>query len=254
MKTGMTVLVLAIVVTAVLPAAPEITLSAAASLTTVLQDLEVPAEASCGAKVLLNLGASGTLRRQIEEGAPVDVFFSAARLDMDQLQKKGLVIPETRVDLLGNSLVLVGGPEARPVTGKGDLRAVLQSASVLAIGDPEAVPAGRYAREALSAWGLWDLVASKTAHAGSVREALQFVQSGSAPVGIVFKTDATSAAPAGSVKVLFSFPNEILSTPIVYPVAVVSATSDRAAAEKLVQFLRGDTARQAFRAAGFTVP
>jgi len=254
MKTWLIVFVALVAAAAFLPAAPEITLSAAASLTNVLQDLRAPAEAFCGAKVLLNLGASGTLRRQIEEGAPVDVFFSAARLDMDQLQKKGLVIPETRVDLLGNSLVLVGGPEARTVTGKDELRAVLQSASVLAIGDPEAVPAGRYAKEALSTWGLWDLVASKTARAGSVREALQFVQSGSAPVGIVFKTDASSAAPAGPVKVLFSFPNEILAAPIVYPVAVVAATANRAAAEKLVQFLRGDTARQAFLAAGFTLP
>ena len=254
MKSRLAVLVLLLAVARFLPAAPEITLSAAASLTNVLQDLEAPAEAYCGARVLLNLGASGTLRRQIEEGAPVDVFFSAARLDMDQLQKKGLIVPQTRVDLLGNSLVLVGGPEARPVPGKGDLQALLQSASVLAIGDPEAVPAGRYAKEALSAWGLWDLVASKTARAASVREALQFVQSGSAPVGIVFKTDASSAVPAGSVKVLFSFPNEILSTPIVYPVAVVAGTPNRAAAEKLVQFLRGDTARQVFRAAGFTVP
>ena len=248
-----TAIVTALVLTAAVfaGAVPEITLSAAASLTNVLQDLKAPAEAFCGAKVLLNMGASGTLRRQIEEGAPVDVFFSAARLDMDMLQQKGLVIPGTRHDLLGNSLVVVGGPDGKPVSNRDELRVLLQSATVLAMGDPEAVPAGRYAKEALTAWGLWDLVAAKTARAGSVREALQFVQSGSAPVGVVFKTDASSASPAGSIQVLFSFPNEVLSTPIVYPVAVVAATNNRAAAEKLVQFLRGDAARQAFLAAGF---
>jgi molybdate transport system substrate-binding protein len=235
-------------------AAPEITLSAAASLTGVLEEIKADAERLVGARILLNTGASGTLRHQIEQGAPVDVFFSAARQDMDLLESKGLIVPETRHDLLGNSLVLIGVPGTKAVSSRQDLQSLLSSASLLAIGDPDVVPAGRYAMQALTAYALEGVVRGKTAHGGSVREVLQFVQSGSAPLGIVFLTDALSAKPAGSVETVYAFPNEILSTPIVYPAAVVAATKNRPAAERLVEFLRGDVARQAFRRAGFTLP
>jgi len=237
-----------------LAAAPEITLSAAASLTSVLEEIKADAESFVGARILVNTGASGTLRRQIEQGAPVDVFFSAARQDMDVLENEGLIIPETRHDLLGNSLVLIGVPGTKPVSSRQDLRSLLSSISLLAIGDPDVVPAGRYAMQALTAYGLDGLVIGKTAHGGSVREVLQFVQSGSAPLGIVFRTDALSAAPGGSVETVFAFPEEILPAPIVYPAAVIAASKNRAAAGRLVEFLRGQTARRAFQRAGFTLP
>jgi molybdate transport system substrate-binding protein len=235
-------------------AAPEITLSAAASLTVVLERLHAEAERFVGATILLNFGASGTLRRQIEEGAPVDVFFSAAKEDMDVLQHQGLIVAATRRDLLGNSLVLIGLPGTKPVSNPQELRSLLESTSLLAIGDPEVVPAGKYAREALTAYCLYDLVLRKTAHAASVREVLQFVQSGSAPLGIVFLTDARSAKPAGSIQTVFSFPNAVLPAPIVYPAAVVTASANPGAAERLIQFLGGPDARRAFQAAGFTLP
>jgi molybdate transport system substrate-binding protein len=254
MKYGLRVLVLLLAVGTPLGAAPEITLSAAASLTSVLEGIKADAERQVGVRILLNTGASGTLRQQIEQGAPVDVFFSASKQDMDALESKGLIVPETRRDLLGNSLVLIGAPGTKPVSSRQDLRSLLSTTSLLAIGDPDVVPAGRYAMQALTAYGLEGLVIGKTAHGGSVREVLQFVQSGSAPLGIVFLTDALSAKPAGSVDTVYAFPNEILSTLIVYPAAVVAATRNLPAAERLIEFLRGDAAMQAFRRAGFTLP
>jgi len=254
MGHGLPVFVFLLAAGGPLAAAPEITLSAAASLTVVLEELRADAQVFTGARVLLNTGASGTLRRQIEEGAPVDVFFSASKQDMDVLENKGLIDPQTRHDLLGNSLVLIGVPGTKPVSSRQDLRSLLSSASLLAIGDPDVVPAGRYAKQALSAWGLWDLVLGKTAHAASVREVLQFVQSGSAPLGIVFRTDAISAAPGGLVETVYAFPDEVLPAPIRYPAAVVAATRSRAAAGRLIEFLRGEAARRAFQRAGFTLP
>ena len=254
MVYGLRVFVFLLAAAGPLAAAPEVTLSAAASLTVVLEELRADAQDFAGARILLNTGASGTLRRQIEEGAPVDVFFSASKQDMDTLQDKGLIVPETRHDLLGNSLVLIGVPGTRQVSSREDLRSLLSSTSLLAIGDPDVVPAGRYAKQALTAWDLWDLVLRKTAHAASVREVLQFVQSGSAPLGIVFFTDALSAVPAGSVDTVCAFPDGILPAPIVYPAAVVAASRNRAAAGRLVEFLGGQAARRAFRRAGFTLP
>ena len=254
MGHGLRTLIALVAAAGPLAAAPEITLSAAASLTGVLEEIQPDAQRTVGVRILLNTGASGTLRHQIEQGAPADVFFSASAADMDILQEEGLILPETRHDLLGNSLVLIGVPGTKPVSSRQDLRSLLSSAALLAIGEPDVVPAGRYAVQALTAWGLDGTVTGKTAHGGSVREVLQFVQSGSAPLGIVFLTDALSARPAGSVQTIYAFPNEILSTPIVYPAAVVAATKNRSAAQRLVEFLRGDAARQAFRRAGFTLP
>ncbi len=234
----------------------EILVSAAASLTDVLSGLAPQAEKSIGAKVLFNFGGSGALRKQIEDGAPVDVFFSASVEDMATLQAKGLVVAGTREDLLSNQVVLIGGPAAEPLHGataaaaRDDLQALLEKTDLLAIGNPDTVPAGRYAVQALKRYGVYATVASRLALAGNVREVLQYVQNGSAPLGIVFATDAL-AAPAGSVKQLFVFPQGSLETPILYPVAVVSASKNKEKAARMIEFLKGDPARNAFRAAGF---
>jgi len=235
-------------------AAQDITLSAAASLTDVLQQIQEDAQKFVGARILLNLGGSGALRRQIEEGAPVDVFFSASREDMDKLGKEGLIVQGSRRELLRNSLVMIGDAEMKPAAGPSDLKNLISSARVVAIGNPDAVPAGRYAVEALKKYGLYDLARPRLALGGTVREVLQFVQSGSAPVGIVFLTDALSAQPAGSIVRVFRFPAETFSAPIAYPVAVTTASKNRALAAKLIEFLHGDVARSAFLKAGFEVP
>ncbi len=231
--------------------APQIIVSAAASLTDVLTELQPQAEAFTGARVLYNFGGSGTLRRQIEQGAPADVIFSAAAEDMDVLEREGLILPDTRRNLLSNSMVLIGGAGAAPARGVEDLRKLLSSADFLAIGNPDSVPAGRYAVQALTAYNLFSLVEKKLVLGNTVREVLQYVQSGSAPLGIVFLTDARSVESAGDVRELFIFPDTALKTPVLYPVAVVRATANPAAARRMIDFLQTDAARSAFEQAGF---
>jgi len=228
---------------------PQVLVSAAASLTDVLTGLAPQAEQAIGARLLFNFGASGALRRQIEEGAPVDVFFSASSLDVDKLLAAGLLVAGSRTDLLSNRVVLIGGPGAQPVDSTEALKALIAGAGLLAVGNPDTVPAGQYAMQALEAYGMSAAVKSKLVLGGNVREVLQYVQSGSAPLGIVFLTDVLSA-PRGSVQQLFVFP-QAATQPILYPVAVVSASPNKEAAERYVRFLQGDIARAAFREAGF---
>jgi molybdate transport system substrate-binding protein len=252
-KTG-----LWIVAALVLFAAPgfaqrtEILVSAAASLTDVLTALAPDAEKAIGARVLLNFGASGALRKQIEEGAPADLFFSASSEDMDKLEGKGLIVSDTRKSLLSNSLVLIGQPDMAPARGTAELRALLSAARLLAIGNPDSVPAGRYAKEVLDRLGLSPVVEGKLVLGGNVREVLQYVESGSAPLGIVFSTDALSAG--SRIRTLFQFDRNAVQTPVVYPVAVVSASKKQQASIRLIEFLQGPVAREAFRKAGFTFP
>jgi molybdate transport system substrate-binding protein len=235
-------------------AAQDITLAAASSLTDVLLQIQGDAQKYVGAQIFVNLGGSSVLRRQIEEGAPVDVFFSAARDDMDKLAQEGLIRTGTRRDLLKNSLVMIADPSTKAVTGREEMRKLVAAASVVAVGNPDSVPAGRYAVEALKKYGLYEIAQPKLALGGTVREVLQHVQNGSAPLGIVFLTDALSAQPPGSVVRIFRFPAETFSSPIVYPVAVTTASKNRAIAEKLIEFLRSDAARSVFVKAGFEIP
>lgn len=230
---------------------PQIIVSAAASLTDVLTDLKPGAEAFLGARVLYNFGGSGALRRQVEEGAPVDVVFFAAAEDMDRLEKAGLVISASRRDLLSNSMVLIGDEEMAPATGINELRTLLSKAEFLAIGNPDVVPAGRYAVQALTTFGLFSIVERKLVLGGTVREVLQYVESGSAPLGMVFATDAASVKPPSHLRQLFLFPEDAMKTPILYPAAVVSATKNRDIAGKMMDYLLSDVARNAFHRAGF---
>lgn len=227
--------------------------SAASSLTDILQALKPAAERACGATLFYNFGASGSLRKQIEEGAPADIFFSAASEDVDRLEKTGLILQGSRRDLLSNSLVLVGDKAAQRPTSIQELSSVLSRARLLAIGNPDSVPAGRYAVSALKALGLYDLVQNKLAMAGNVREALQYAETGAAPLAIVFRTDAASIKPASPLGVLFAFPSSSLASPILYPLAVVAATKNRDAALKLVGFFTTAEAGQAFEKAGFVL-
>jgi molybdate transport system substrate-binding protein len=231
----------------------ELLVSAAASLTDVLTALNADAEKAAGCKVLLNFGGSGALRKQIEEGAPADVFFSAAAEDVDKLEKAGLLAPGSRVDLLSNAIVLVGDSSLKAPADIAALRDLLSGASVLAIGNPSAVPAGRYATEALKSLGLYQSVESKLALGGSVRQVLQFVSSGSAPLGIVFLTDAMTIKPGDKTAILYRFPESALPTPVLYPVAVVAASKRKDAAARYVDFLRSKEAKEAFTKAGFVV-
>ncbi|MGA2642166.1 MAG: molybdate ABC transporter substrate-binding protein [Spirochaetia bacterium] len=231
----------------------ELMVSAAASLTDVLSALTPQAEAFVGARVLYNFGGSGTLGRQIEEGAPVDVFFSAAAEDMDRLERNGMIEQGTRTDLLSNAIVLVADMDIGTIGDLDGLRNLLEKTELLAIGNPDTVPAGRYAVQALTSYGLYRTVEKKLVLGGTVREVLQYVQSGSAPLGIVFATDALSSNAASRVRQVFAFPESALETPILYPIAVVKASKNKENARKMIEFLRSAPAKNAFRKAGFVV-
>lgn len=231
----------------------EIVLSAASSLTDVLTALKPEAEKAIDATILINFGGSGTLRAQIEQGAPVDVFFSAASSDMDTLEKAGLIAPGTRKDLLSNAIVLVGDKTQKAPATLDELRKLLAAANLVAIGNPDSVPAGRYAVQALTSLGLYPIVEKKLVLGGNVRQVLQFVESGSAPLGIVFLTDAATLAPSSPVARLYFFPESALQTPVLYPAAVVATSKNKDRAEKLIAFFQGESARRAFTEAGFVV-
>jgi molybdate transport system substrate-binding protein len=231
----------------------ELVVSAASSLTNVLSDTKSQAELFVGARMLFNFGGSGTLRKQIEEGAPVDVFFSAASEDMDVLQEKNMIAPETRVDLLSNALVLITNVPSTPVIGVEGLHDVFVRSDLLAIGNPDSVPAGRYAVQALKSLGLYDTLMQKFVFGGTVREVLAFVESGAAPLGIVFATDARSVKQGSQVRQIFVFPGSAIRTPILYSVAVVSSSKNRKFAEKLITFLQTVAEKDEFQKVGFVV-
>ena len=235
------------------PSKIEVLVSAASSLTDALKALQPEAEQTIGASILFNFGGSGTLRKQIEEGAPVDLFFSAAAQDMDKLERMGLLFGSSRADILSNTLVLIGGPGSSPVAGSVELGNLLKSAALVAIGNPDSVPAGRYAVQALGSMGLLGLVEGRLVRGGSVREVLQFVQSGSAPFGFVFLTDVLNLPAGGDTRLIYKVPPEYLDPAIVYSAAVIAESKKPTTALKLLIYLRGDVARKIFEKAGFMI-
>lgn len=222
---------------------------AASSLTDVLQKASDAYTKSSGTPVKLSFAASSALARQIESGARADAFFSADLEWMDYLDQKQLLKPASRQDLLGNRLALIA-PQDSQVTLKlaanAPIAAALGKNGRLATGDPDSVPAGKYARSALTALHLWDTLESRLARAENVRVAMAYVARGEAPLGIVYATDA---AVEPKVRVVDLFP-ESSHEPITYPVALLKGS--RAAAGSFTQFLRGKQAQAIFVAAGFT--
>lgn len=219
-------------------ASATLTLSAAASLQEAIGDA---VRAYPAARVEINYGASGALARQIENGAPVDVFLSAAPQPIDRLEARGLLLPGTRRDLLRNDIVLIG-PSIRSFDD-------LASPAVqrIALGDPGSVPAGDYGRQVLTALHLWDRVQPKLVFAKDVRQVLGYVATGNADAGIVYATDAKTAP---SVRVAATAPPGT-HAPVVYPIAVVKATRAPDAARGFADYLAGPAARAIFEAHGF---
>jgi molybdate transport system substrate-binding protein len=226
-----------------------VTVYGAASLTNVLQELGDRFTQSTGVPVRLSFAASSALARQIEAGAPADLFFSADQDWMDYLEQRGIIRKSTRRDLLGNRLALVA-PAASTLSLKIEphfgLRAAL-GAERLATGDPDMVPVGRYARAALTSLGVWNEVADRLVPAENVRSALMFVARGEAPLGIVYETDARIDS---TVRIVGLFPLNS-HPPITYPVALTRSASVEAA--RFLEYLRGAEARAAFEKFGFIV-
>jgi molybdate transport system substrate-binding protein len=229
-----------------------LTVFAAASLTNALQDVGNLWMAAGHGKLVFSFAASSTLAQQIEHGAPANVFISADEKWMDDLAAHHRLVPDSRGDLLGNSLVVVE-PKAglKPVTlGPGsNLLAVLGPSGRLAVGDPAHVPAGIYARQALEKLGLWASLSTRLAPADSVRSALRLVELGEAPAGIVYRTDV-KVAP--SLAVAGTFPPDS-HDPIRYPAAIVKSGATKTA-QAFLAFLHTQAAQDVFVHYGFTGP
>ncbi|MGP1395313.1 MAG: molybdate ABC transporter substrate-binding protein [Inquilinaceae bacterium] len=223
---------------------------AAASLKTALDDAVRAWQAETGEVAVVSYAGSGALARQIDQGAPADLFLSANPDWMDYVQDRGLIDPETRVDLLGNRLVLIapadGGLDLELAPGV-DLAGALGPDGRLAVANVDAVPAGQYAREALVALGVWDSVADRLAQALDVRAALVLVSRGEAPAGIVYRTDA---AVDPGVRTVATFPEDS-HRPIVYPAAATADAGPEARA--LLAYLTSAAARPWFEGQGFAV-
>ena len=223
---------------------------AAASLKEALDAVVAQWRAQSGAEAVVSYAASSTLAKQIEAAAPADLFISADIDWMEYLDKRHLIRPQSRIDLLGNSLVIIAPKDsgARLAIAPGFPLAQAVGGGRLAMADPAAVPAGLYGKAALEKLGVWDAVKDRVAAAENVRAALTLVARGEAPLGIVYKTDA-AVEPA--VKIVATFPPDT-HPPIVYP-AALTAASDNPAAATLLAYLHGSAARQIFEAHGFTV-
>lgn len=197
-------------------------------------------------KIEFNFGGSGALAQQIEDGAPVDVFLSAAPEPMDRLAARGLILNDTRHDVLRGEIVLIVPRESADIQwfeALADPRVKL-----IALGDPASVPVGLYGKQVLVSLGLWERLQSKLVLAKDVHQVLSYVETGNADAGIVYATDARESS---KVRVAAVAP-ATTHAPVVYPVAVVRATRDAAAARDFIAFLFGPEARAIFVTQGFT--
>jgi len=231
--------------------AEPLTVFAAASLTDALSDILKQWQAEGHPAPKTSFASSSTLARQIESGAPANLFASADEKWADYLDKKKLLAAGTRVDLLRNDLVLIapaGHAASDAVIGPGfDFAGLLGADGRIATGDPAHVPAGIYGEQALKKLGLWDTLQKRLAPAEDVRSALLLVERGEAPAGIVYATDARVS---GKVVIVGRFPADS-HDPIVYPFAVV-AGGDTPDARALLAYLKGPEAKAAFAKRGFT--
>lgn len=235
---------------AVTPAwAADITVFGAASLADALKEIAADYQKQSGRHVAVSFAASSALARQIEASSGVDIFISADLDWMDYLDKKGLIAPGSRENLLGNRLVLIAPRDAATaiaITPHFDLLGALKGGR-LAIADPDTVPAGRYGKAALMALGVWNSVAGHLASAEDVRVALAYVARGEAPLGLVYETDA-KAEP--KVKIVGIFPDGS-HPPILYPAALIKDAKPEA--RGFLAYLSSPAARAVFERDGFTV-
>lgn len=191
-------------------------------------------------EIVYNFGSSGLLQKQIEEGAPVDLFISAGKKQMDELAAEGLIVPSTRSNLVSNVMVLIVSREKKDtIRSFGDLPAKAQSFS---IGEPDTVPAGKYGKQTLESMKLWDKMEKRIVFANNVRQVMAYVDSGNVDAGLVYKSD-TVAMKSGVVAAEAPAQSH---APIEYPMARVKSSKNPAAVDKFVQFLKTQSASQVF--------
>ena len=230
------------------PEEVELLVAAAASLKNAYEEELIPMfqEANPGVTVKGTYDSSGKLQTQIEEGLGADVFMSAAVKQMDALDEEGMIVSDTITDLLENKIVLIV-----PAGQEGSLSAFedIADAASIALGDPESVPAGQYAQEALTSLGVWDGIQDKVSFGTNVTEVLNQVAAASADAGIVYATDAASMAD--QVTVVAEAPEGSLAKKVICPVAVVKATAHEEQAKAFVEFLKTEDAIAVFESYGF---
>ncbi|MFN5301494.1 MAG: molybdate ABC transporter substrate-binding protein, partial [Pseudanabaena sp.] len=225
----------------------QLTVSAAASLKEALREITpLYSKSKSNVAIRNNFGSSGDLQQQIINGAPVDVFISAAAKQMDDLQKKDLIVADTRRDLLSNRLVLIVPADKSDTSDLKDLTKA--NIERIAIGAPRSVPVGQYAEQALKKLELLQDLQSKFVLGNNVRQVLQFVESGNAQAGIVYVTDAKTSTKVKVVQVI----DAKLHKPIVYPIAVLQKSSNQPSAKSYLEFLSSEPAKTIFEKYGFS--
>ncbi|QCP58953.1 molybdate ABC transporter substrate-binding protein [Pantoea sp. SO10] len=231
-------------------AAEKITVFAAASLTNALQEIATQYQKKSGVEVVSSFASSSVLARQIDQGAPADLFISADQQWMDDVVAKNSVVSSTRYTLLGNDLVLIApksdAAKAVTIDSKTDWKRLLKGER-LAVGDPDHVPAGIYAKEALQKLGAWDALSPQLAPANNVRAALALVERNETPYGIVYGSDAVASQ---KVQVVGRFPEDS-HKPVEYPMAIVKEHQN-ATVKAFYNYLQGPDAAAVFKQYGFT--
>lgn len=226
-----------------------LTVSAAASLKESLEEIQtLYTKDKPRVSLIYNFGASGALQQQIEQGAPVDIFISASPQQMDALQKKDLLMSETRKNLLKNQLVLVAPNSSALVSNFKDLAS--NRVKKIALGEPQTVPVGKYAQEVLNFFQIADRLEEKVIFAKDVRQVLTYVERGDVDAGIVYKTDALQST---KVKIVAVAP-ETSHAPIIYPAAVIKGSKNLPKAKEYVEFLASSRAASVFQKYGFIAP
>lgn len=228
----------------------ELMVSAAASMQDAMKEIgKAYQEEHTNTKITYNFASSGTLTQQIKQGAPVDIFISANDKFMDELDKKNLLVPETRKNLLKNDIVLIA-PKTGNVSNLSNFQQLTSSnINRISIGEPESVPAGRYARQVLTSLKIYQQLKPKTVFAKDVRQVLSYVELGNVDAGIVYATDAKIS---NQVQVVANAPANSHQL-IVYPVAAIKRTQNPDNAKEFIQFLNGDRATNVFNKYGFKI-
>ncbi|NEO43672.1 MAG: molybdate ABC transporter substrate-binding protein [Moorea sp. SIO4A3] len=228
------------------PEVVSLTVSVAASLQDAMKAIKVLyTKQTPDVTIIYNFASSGSLQQQIEQGAPVDVFISAAPKQMNALESKGLLLEGTRQSILNNQVILITPKDETGISNFKDLRS--DNISKIAMGDPESVPAGHYAKEVLSSLNLFDQLKPKLVFAKDVRQVLSYVETGNVDAGLVYATDAKVS---NQVKRVATAPPESYSR-IIYPVAVLKESKNPDHANQFVQFIIGESAKNVFLRYGF---
>lgn len=223
-----------------------LTISAAVSLTDALEEIKEIYQEEHDVELTFNLGGSGSLAQQIQQGAPADVFISANQTWMDTLAEEEYILADTRSDVTGNNLVLIA-EESSPIAYQSFTEIAPDDVEKIAIGNPESVPAGEYTEEALRHLNIWDKLEEKLVFGKDVRQVLTYVETGNAEIGFVYESDAIQS---DEIKILATA--EARShEPITYPIAVIKETKHEEAAKAFVDYMNSDEAQEILAKYGF---